>query len=45
MLDVGSQTRVADYFVIISALSRPQVKAIYNDGRREAAGMPRSVSP
>ena len=31
VLDVGGYTRVSDYFVITSGLSRPQVKAIYND--------------
>lgn len=40
MVDVDGHTRVADYFVIVSALSRPQVKAIYNDVhvRLKAAG-------
>ncbi len=40
VLDVGGHTRVADYFVIISGLSRPQVKAIYDDVhvRLKAAG-------
>jgi len=40
VLDVGGHTQVADYFVIVSGLSRPQVKAIYNDihVRLKAAG-------
>ena len=31
VLDVSNHTRVADLFVIVSGLSRPQVKAIYKD--------------
>ena len=40
MLDVGGYTRVADYFVLVTGLSRPQVKAVYNEihVRLKAAG-------
>ena len=31
MLDITGTTRVADYFVVVTGLSRPQVKAIYNE--------------
>jgi len=40
VLDLGGHTRFADYLVIVSGLSRPQVKAIYNEihVRLKAAG-------
>lgn len=31
VLEVAGYSRVGDYFVLITALSRPQVKAIYNE--------------
>ena len=31
MYDVSEHIKVADYFVLISGLSRPHVKAIYNE--------------
>jgi len=40
VLDISGSTRVADYFVVATGLSRPQVKAIYNEihTRLKAAG-------
>ena len=40
MLELGSLSSIADYLVIASGLSRPQVKAIYNElhARLKAAG-------
>lgn len=31
VLEVTGYSRVGDYFVVVTGLSRPQVKAIYND--------------
>jgi len=38
--DVGEQIKVADYFVVVTATSRPHVKALYNElhVRLKAAG-------
>jgi ribosome-associated protein len=31
VLDVGEQIKIADYFVVVTATSRPHVKALYNE--------------
>lgn len=40
VLDVAEQIKVADYFVLVTATSRPHVKAVYNEihVRLKAAG-------
>ena len=40
MLELGSESSIADYLVIASGMSRPQVKALYNElhARLKAAG-------
>ena len=40
VLDLSGNNRMADYFVIVTGLSRPQIKAIYNEihTRLKAAG-------